>query len=92
MQQDTNTLEDDKKKKKKQVFTFFVICQGKDGKSHFSYVIRVWLMHLRAVYDFLHKSYNNVTPIFCYDGSAEHSLVYLYCVKCEDKAAFAGLQ
>lgn len=49
-------------------------------------------MHLGAVYDVLYKAYNNVTPIFCYDGSAEHPLAYLYGAKCEDKAAFSGLQ
>lgn len=29
-------------------------------------------MHLGAVYDVLYKFCNNVTPTFCFDGSAEH--------------------
>jgi len=49
-------------------------------------------MHLGAVYDALDKVYNNVTPTFCSDGSAEHSLAHLYCAKREDEAAFVVLQ
>lgn len=49
-------------------------------------------MHLGAVYDVLYKAYNDVTPTLCFDGSAEQSLAHLYCAKCEDNAAFTGLQ
>lgn len=54
------------------------LCQGKSGKSHFSYVSRDGFMHFGAVYDVSYKVYNTAIPVFCFNGPKEHLLVLVH--------------